>query len=427
VVDIRAPVTVWRSVRRLPDFWRLLELRVASQFGDGLFQATLAGALLFNPDRATSPLAIAGAFAVLFLPYSLLGPFAGALMDHWDRRLVLVGANVGRLVSIATVGAFLAIGANDWVVLCGALIVNGFGRFVASGLSAALPHVVPREQVVTMNSVANASGAVAAFIGANFMLFPRWLVGPGDNGSAAIIFLVAIPVSIALWLSLRFAARALGPEESNRAVHGSVIYAVVTGWLHGARTVVDRPSVAATLSGLVTHRMVFGINTLLVLVLVRHVGAVRGLGTAVMFVGATGAGSFLANALTPPAVRRWGRYATANAALAVGAVIQIAGATLQLPVMVGCGFLLGIIGQVVKLCADTAMQIDVDDGLRGHVFTVQDSLFWVSFIVAVTLAALMIRPDGRSPALALGGTVLYLVGLVVHGALARRGQPVSGR
>jgi MFS family permease len=427
VVDIRAPVTVWRSVRRLPDFWRLLELRVASQFGDGLFQATLAGALLFNPERATSPLAIAGAFAVLFLPYSLLGPFAGALMDHWDRRLVLVGANVGRLVSIAAVGGFLAVGANDWVVLCGALIVNGFGRFVASGLAAALPQVVPREQVVTMNSLANASGAVAAFIGANFMLFPRWLVGAGDSGSASIIFLVTVPVSIALWLSLRFAARALGPDDSKRAVHGSVVYAVVTGWLHGARTVVERRSVAATLSGLVAHRMVFGINTLLVLVLVRHVGAIGGLGTAVMFVAATGAGAFLANVLTPPAVRRWGRYGTANAALATGAVIQIAGATLQLPIMVLCGFLLGIVGQVVKLCADTAMQIDVDDGLRGHVFTVQDSLFWVSFIVAVTLAALIIRPDGRSPALALAGTVLYLVGLLVHAMVARRGQPVSGR
>jgi MFS family permease len=427
VVDIRAPATVWRSVRRLPDFWRLLQLRVASQFGDGLFAAALAGALLFNPDRATSPLAIAGAFAVLFLPYSLLGPFAGALMDHWDRRLVLVGANVSRLVSIGAVGAFLAVGASDWVVLCGALIVNGFGRFVGSGLSAALPHVVPREQVVTMNSIANATGAVAAFIGANFMLFPRWLVGAGDNGSASIIFLVAIPVATALWLSLRFAARALGPDDSN--VHGSVIYAVITGWVHGARTVLDRPSVAATLSGLVAHRMVFGINTLLVLVLVRHVGAVAvgGLGTAVMFVAATGAGSFLANALTPPAVRRWGRYATANAALTTGAVIQIAGATLQLPIMVLCGFLLGIVGQVVKLCADTAMQIDVDDGLRGHVFTVQDASFWVSFIVAVSLAALVIRPDGRSPALALTGTVLYLVGLLVHAAVARRGQPVSDR
>ena len=48
----RAAVAVWRSVRNLPDFWRLLELRTASQFGDGLFQGGLAGALLFNPERA---------------------------------------------------------------------------------------------------------------------------------------------------------------------------------------------------------------------------------------------------------------------------------------------------------------------------------------------------------------------------------------
>src|ERR1700721_1121294 len=100
---------IWHSVRSLPDFWRLIQLRMASQFGDGLFQAALAGALLFNPDRAADPLSIARAFAVLFLPYSLLGPFAGALMDRWDRRLVLVGANVGRLVSGALARGCLAV------------------------------------------------------------------------------------------------------------------------------------------------------------------------------------------------------------------------------------------------------------------------------------------------------------------------------
>ncbi|MBX9638698.1 MAG: MFS transporter, partial [Mycobacteriaceae bacterium] len=113
-----APVELWRSVRALPDFWRLLQLRMASQFGDGLFQAGLAGALLFNPDRAADPLAIARAFAVLFLPYSLLGPFAGALMDRWDRRLVLVGANSARLCFIVAIGTILAVGAGDWVLLC---------------------------------------------------------------------------------------------------------------------------------------------------------------------------------------------------------------------------------------------------------------------------------------------------------------------
>jgi MFS family permease len=409
-------------VRSLPDFWRLLELRTASQFGDGLFQAGLAGALLFNPERAVRPLAIAGAFAVLFLPYSLLGPFAGALMDRWDRRLVLVGANLGRLVAVALVGVCLVVGAGDVLVLCGALVVNGLARFVSSGLSAALPHVVPREQVVTMNSIASATAAVAAFAGASFMLIPRTIVGSGDNGAASIIWLVTVPLLIALLLSLRFGAHVLGPDDTRRAIHGSVIYAVITGWMHGIRTVLNRPTVAATLSGLAAHRMVFGLNSLLVLLLV-HSGAAASVGAlagAMLFLAATGTGSFLANVVTPPAVRRWGRYATANGALAIAAAIQLAGAGLQLAVMVTCGFLLGAAGQVVKLCADTAIQIDVDDALRGHVFAVQDSLFWVAFIGAITVAATVIPYDGHSPALVLAGSALYLCGLTVHSIVGRR-------
>lgn len=405
----------------LPDFWRLLQVRMMSQFGDGLFQAGMAGALLFSPDRAADPMAIARAFAVLFLPYSLLGPFAGALMDRWDRRLVLVGASLGRIAMVAAVGTFLAVGAGDLPLLCGALLANGLSRFVASGLSAALPHVVPREQVVTMNSVATAAGAVAAFMGANFMLVPRWLAGAGDAGSSWIIFIVELPVALALLLSLRFAPQVLGPDHTKRAIHGSAAYAVITGWLHGARTVAERPTVSATLSGLAAHRMVVGINALLMLLLVhrREAFAIGGLGTALLFVAASGVGSFLATTLTPPAVRRWGRYATANGALVTAVIIQTAAAGLLLPVMLVGAFCLGITGQVVKLCADSAMQIDVDDALRGHVFAVQDSLFWIAYIVSTTVAATMVPPNGYAPAFALAGSVLYLAGLVTHAVIAR--------
>ena len=427
MVDARAPVALWRSVRSLPEFWRLLELRTVSQFGDGLFQAGLAGGLLFNPERAAGPWEIAGAFAVLFLPYSLLGPFAGALLDRWDRRLVLVGANLGRLVLVFGVAGLLAVGANDLAILFGALIVNGFTRFVSSGLSAALPDVVPRDQVVTMNSVATATGGAAASLGASFMLLTRWLFGADDTGAAAVILIVAVPVSLALRLSVRFPPHILGPHESKRAIHGSVAYAVATGWLHGTRTVVAVPTVAATLSALAAHRMVFGINTLLVLVMVRHsdTQAVAGLGTTVLYFGATGTGSFLATAATPAAVGRWGRYGTANGALAFAAVVQLCGSGLQLALMVVCGFLLGAAGQVVKLCADTAMQIDVDDALRGHVFTVQDSLFWMSFILAIAAAAAVMPADGKQPALALAGVGVYLVGLAAHAAVGRR-APAPG-
>jgi hypothetical protein len=331
------------------------------------------------------------------------------------------------LLLIAGVGLLLAVGAGDVPILCGALIVNGFTRFVTSGLSAALPHVVPREQVVTMNSLATAVGAAATFCGANFMLVPRWLIGAGDTGAATVIFIVTGPVLIALLLALRFTPRGLGPDDTARAIHGSVVYAVATGWVHGLRTVTATPSVAATLAGLAAHRMVFGINTLLMLVIVRHTDshavAVAGLGTAVLFVAATGGGAFLATLLTPATVRWLGRFAAANWALVFAAVVQVIGASLVLPVMVVCGFLLGAAGQVIKLCADTAMQMDVDDPLRGHVFAFQDSLFWLSFVAAITVSATVIPDDGRSPALALAGVAVYLAGLVVHTVVGRRGPP----
>ena len=412
--------SLWLAVRGLPDFWRLLKVRAASQFGDGLFQAGLAGGLLFNPERAASPWAVAGAFAVLFLPYSLLGPFAGALLDRWDRRVVLIWATAARVVLVGAVAALLAAGARDAIVLCGALAVNGFSRFVTSGLSAALPDVVPCEHVVTMNSVATAVGATATFLGANFMLLPRWLFGAGDTAAATVIALVAAPLALAWMLAMRFAPRVLGP--AGPVAQRSPLATVITGWTYGLGAVRATPPVAATLAGLASHRMVFGINSLLVLVIVRQTGAtgIAGLGTAVVFVAATGSGSFLANLLAPPAIRRWGRIRVAGAALLSAAAIQLAGAGLQLPVMITCGFFLGLAGQIVKLCADSAMQIDVDDTLRGHVFAVQDALFWMSFIVAVTAAAAVIPPDGHSAALAIAGSVVYLIGLAAHTVLGRR-------
>jgi hypothetical protein len=417
-------MALWRSVRSLPQFWRLLELRTVSQFGDGLFQAGLAGGLLFNPDRAAGPWELVGAFVVLYLPYSVLGPFAGALLDRWDRRSVLIGANSARLVLVLGIGALLASGADDLSILCGALIANGFTRFVSSGLSAALPDVVPREQVVTMNSVATATGGAGAFLGAAFMLASRSFFGADDLGSAAIIFIVVLPVSLALLLSVWLPEHVLGPHESVRAIHGSVAYAVATGWLHGARTVLAVPTVAATLAGLTAHRMVLGINSMLVFVMVRHgdTQSVGGFGTAALFFFVTGIGAFVANVITPSAVGRWGRYRTANGALLLAAGIQLLAFGLQLPMMVLCGFLLGAAGQVVKLCADTAMQIDVDDALRGHMFAVQDALFWMSFIAALTAAAWVIPADGRLSGLVPAGSAVYLVGLAVHAVVARRAQ-----
>jgi hypothetical protein len=106
-----------------------------------------------------------------------------------------------------------------------------------------------------MNSVATATGALATFLGAFFMFLPRWWLGADDVSGSVVILLAALCVAVALVLSIRFAPHVLGPDDSVRAVHGSVAFAVSTGWVHGARTVAAVPSVAATLGGLAAHRM----------------------------------------------------------------------------------------------------------------------------------------------------------------------------
>src|SRR5690349_20105739 len=89
-----------RRLLAMAGFRRLLFTRFAAQWGDGIFQAALAGAVLYNPERGAKPIDIAAGFTVLLLPYSIIGPFAGALLDRWDRRQVLVTANLVRGVLI---------------------------------------------------------------------------------------------------------------------------------------------------------------------------------------------------------------------------------------------------------------------------------------------------------------------------------------
>ena len=154
------------------------------------------------------------------------------------------------------------------------------------------------------------------------MLVPRWLGGGGDQGAAAVIFTALIPVSVALLLSLRFAPRVLGPDNSKRAIHGSAFYAVLTGWLHGVRTVFRLPNGRCRFVRLwPAHRMVVGINSLVVLLLAHHTkdAASAGWAPPLLFFTASGLGSFLATCLLHQTVRRWGRYAAANGALAAAA------------------------------------------------------------------------------------------------------------
>lgn len=124
---------------RAADFRRLLTARVLSQLSDGVFQVSLASYVIFSPERQSSPADIASVLLVLLLPFSLIGPFAGVLLDRWRRRQVLYLGNLARCGLGLVTGALLLAGVPDWLFLGAALLVTALNRFILAGLSAALP------------------------------------------------------------------------------------------------------------------------------------------------------------------------------------------------------------------------------------------------------------------------------------------------
>src|SRR5690606_27267704 len=163
--------------RESPGVARLALVRFTGQFGDGMFQAALSGAILFNPERETDPLAIAAGFAVLLLPYSFIGPYAGALLDRWDRRAVLLVANVLRAALIAVVSVGLLAGIGETPLLLLALAVVGISRFVMAGVSAALPRVLAQRWLVPTNSVLATMASGCAGVGAATSVAVIGLIG----------------------------------------------------------------------------------------------------------------------------------------------------------------------------------------------------------------------------------------------------------
>jgi MFS family permease len=409
------------GVRRLlavPDFRRLLISRLASQWGDGLFQAGLAGAVLFNPERHADPAAVAAGFAVLLLPYSLIGPFAGALLDRWDRRRVLVAANLARGLFVLLTAAAVGAGLSDVPLYAAALMVTGISRFVGSGLSASLPHVVEGDHLVEANAFATTLGALTAVLGAGSAVGLRMLLGDGDGGSARTTAFAIVGSLLAAYLASRFKPGTLGPDEVDEP--SRTITAVAMGLLDGARAAWRTPSVAAVLLALLAHRAAFGVSLLLTLLLMRH-----GIDTGIAGLGqiaiAGGAGILVAGLITDRIVDVLGRKGTVTAALLLAAASQLGlGLPMILPTILVGSFLLTFAGQVVKLCVDAAVQGEIGDEVRGRVFALYDTLFNATQVAAVSAAAAVVPIDGRSPGLIVAATAAYLLGIGGYRALLKR-------
>ncbi|MDX3766705.1 MULTISPECIES: MFS transporter [unclassified Streptomyces] len=400
-----------RVLLRLRNFRRLLVVRLLSQSADGVYQVALAAHVVFSPEKQTSAGAIASAMAVLLLPYSLIGPFAGVFLDRWPRRQVFLYGNLLR-TALACCTALLILGtAPDWLFYASALCVTAVNRFVLAGLSAALPRVVDEDRLVMANSLSPTAGTLAATAGGGLAFAVRLVAADSD---AAVVLLGAGLYLASALASLRLAADLLGPDPGGPRLRlRDALATTARGLVDGLRHLSERKDAARALAAITVIRFCYGALTVMVLMLCRYAWSDSnsgGLALLGLAVGFSGAGFFAAALVTPWAVGWLGRLRWMAACAAAAAVLEPAlGLWFRPGPMLVAAFVLGVVTQGAKIATDTVVQASVDDSFRGRIFSLYDVLFNVAFVGAAAAAALALPPDGESAAVVIGVAALYTI------------------
>lgn len=391
-----------RSVLASHDFRRLYSTRLAGQFGDGLLQSALATFVLFSPERQPDAVRVAAVFAVLLLPYSIIGPFAGVLLDRWRRRNVLVRANLVKALLTIPVVVIVGAGQADLALGFFVLLVLGVGRFILAGLSASLPHVVSGRELITGNALAPTSGTIAVGVGAVLGVGIRAVAGGGDTGSQVVLVSALVAYVVASILAARIAVTRLGPDEGEPV---DTFASVFHGLVLGARTLRNRIPARHIMIAIIANRFAFGILTAGALLLVRgslNPSDQADAALADFALATTGAavGAFIGAVLTPTMTRRVGIGKWVAIVMIQGGVVGFGLLTAtavqpSLITLIAGATSIGLAGQSVKVCADTTLQREIPDDRLGRVFALFDMIVNVCLVTGITLTAFASPASGQ--------------------------------
>ena len=191
------------SLRGNRDFARLWAGQSISQLGSQI--TLLALPLVAIRALRATPVEVGVLAAAETLPFLLIGLPAGVWVDRWRRRPVLITADVGRALALATVPLAYAFDVLTIGQLYAVALVTGlFTVFFDVAYQSYLPALVPRAQLVDGNSRLELSRSAAH------------VVGPGTAGLLVQVF--RAPLAIAAdSLSFVLSALCIGAIRSEEA------------------------------------------------------------------------------------------------------------------------------------------------------------------------------------------------------------------
>jgi MFS family permease len=377
---------------------------LVSGFGDRLSLVAMAALILARTD---SMLHAGLAFVVSTLPYVLFGLFAGTLVDRWDRRRCMVGADLVRIALVALIpfaaeASLTAVYALLFAATCAKMVFT-------PAQQAAVPDLVAKEDLLAANAAVRTGQYMTDVIGYPLAgaLVAGFTATLGPLGGPRLAFGVdAASFAISALLLWQLPA-----GRSMAALPGGVdrFWSQVTA---GARFLLSHPAVRANTILLTVAPLLLGsLHTL-------HVGyawrvADAGAAGYGVIQSAMGAGVLLALWTVRPLASRMGKGRVILAGFAAyGLSVLLTGLTDSLLVAALLAAANGAANILFIIPSVTLVQQETPPELRGRVFGVRSSLTYAAFAASNAVVGGLLDPMGVQTMMVLLGAGVVLMAAI---------------
>ena len=177
-----------------PSFSRLWRAMLVSSLGDWVgFVAVATLVARLGGSAAKGGLAVAGVMLARLLPSVVFGPFAGVFADRFDRRKLMVSADLARGALYASMPFFPKL----WLIFLVSFVIECLSLLWTPAKDASIPNLVPRGQLSNANSVGLVTTYGTLPLGATVC---TGLIGIAVAIGSRVHYFGRHPEFLALWL-----------------------------------------------------------------------------------------------------------------------------------------------------------------------------------------------------------------------------------
>lgn len=390
---------------RLPGgrpFHLLITSLAVSACGDWLYNVAL---LAFVYERTGSATWVSLTTAARLFPIVALGPIGGVLADRYDRRRLMVGADVIRAGLMVGLGIVAAVGLPILLapVLAGA--ATAASAVYPPCAAACTARFVTDEERQRANALRAGVGQASIVVGPVLGAVAMLVAGPA----------VAIALNALTFIASAFAISAIRggekfdpPERAGELQMPSVLAEIRTG----ARALRGAPTAIRLVGADVLCSAVYGLLTVTLLLVSRKVGA--GSGGYGLLLGGFGAGGLIGATVTArlDAPSCWrGTLAVAMLLVgiplaALGVVPSLAGAV-ALAVLGGGGMIVG------EILGETALPRMLGDAVLARAYGLVFPISISGIVAGSLIAGPLVSVVGLTGTLAVGGVAVLMIGALL--------------